>query len=124
MPWVITIPGEEPINELDFTLDEVDFIERESKTPWGIANPIRVLAVYRAYLKVCLKRVGRDPKEVDTYTQRDIRGWLDYVPDEESEEAKPEEVPTKARKGRKQAASSVTSLTSTTGPRTSAEQSA
>lgn len=81
MSWVIRIDGQEVCSD-DFTLSELERVEKESDTPWSVANPLRSAAVARVFLKVALIKLGRDPVEVDTWTLRQLKTMFDYRADE------------------------------------------
>jgi len=117
MPFIIRVPGHPEIEDLDFTLDDLDSVERESGVIWVLASPFKSAKVAKAYLKVAYRRHGLDPDEVDRLTQRQMRGWLDFRPDDDA--AEPDGRPTKGRKAPKSRGSSSTSRTATTGPQPS-----
>lgn len=112
MPFIIRIPGHPELEDLDFTLDMMDSIERESGVYWVLASPFKSAKVAKAYLKVAYRHHGLDPDEVDRLTQREMRGWLDYREDENGPK---DERPTRGRKAPKRPASSKHSQTPTTG---------
>ena len=115
MPFIIKIPGHPEVEDLDFTLDQMDMIERESGVFWVLASPFKSAKVAKAYLKAAYRMHGLDPDDVDTLRQRDMRGWIDFRADESDAEAAPT-TPTKGRTARKRPASSVGAPTPTTGP--------
>jgi len=126
MAFIIRIPGYPPLEDWDFTLDDLDAIERESGVPWVLATPFRSAKVAKAYFRVAYRHHGLDPDDVDKLTQRDFKGWLDVVPNEddadddadaEDGEADPPTTPRRARRSRP---SSGASPTATSGPRQSA----
>lgn len=114
MPFIIRIPGHEPVEDLDFTLDDMDLIERESGVFWVMASPFKSAKVAKAYLKVAYRHLGLDPKAIDKLTQRDMRGWFDY--EEDKEVPSVEAVPTKGRKAPTRRSSSSSVPTTTSGP--------
>jgi hypothetical protein len=124
MPFVMRIPGYPEVEDLDFTLDQMDTIERESGVFWVAAHPFKSAKVAKAYLRVAYRIHGLDPDEVNTLTQRQMRGWLDYRPDDDDTPAGEAETPTRARKGPKRRASSGGAPTATAGPPPSPEPSA
>ncbi len=116
MGFIIRIPGQPEIDSSDFTIDEIDAIEREADVYWIMAHPWRQVKVARAFMRVAYARHGMDPKLADDLRLRNLTKVFDYVPDEEETEAEAEEeVPTKARKGRSRVGSSDTSQSATSG---------
>jgi len=125
MGFIVRIPGQEEIDSADFTIDEVDQIERESEVFWILAHPWRQVKVARAFMRVAYQRHGMDPKLADDLRLRDLTKVFDYRPDADEEAPSEEEVPTKPRsRGRSQRNSSDSSQASTTGPPLSVANSA
>jgi hypothetical protein len=113
MPFIVKIPGHPELDELDMTLDELDFLETDSGVSWLLASPFKSAKVAKSYLKIAYRRYGMDLEPLDSITQRDIIGWFEYRQDEG---AAASATPTRARKGRKRSASSGPSPDGSTGP--------
>lgn len=123
MGFTVTVPGHPVVDDLDFTLDDMDVIERESGIPWTIVHPMKNAKVAKAYVRVVYRMHGLDPAEVDSLRQRDMQGWFGHS---DVVEDAPER-PTRARKGpkpRKPPHSSGSSPTGTSGPPPSADSNA
>jgi hypothetical protein len=116
MPFYVRIPGCPPVCDLDFTLDDMDIIETESGVPWVLCSPFKQARVAKAYARAAYRIHGLDPDEVGTLTQRDMRGWFDYEPDQEDGPEGQPPGPTKGRKGRKRPPSSGGAPSGTGGP--------
>ena len=121
MAWIIRIPDGGPqISSDDFTLDQLDSIEKSTGTYWSIMNPLRESKVARAFLKAAYEMADRDPADVDSLTMKSLKSMFDYIDDAPSEG---QGGPTKARKGQKRRSSSTGARTGSSGPRVSPEPS-
>jgi len=86
MTWIMRVPGGE-VSSDDFTLDELELVEKQTGTPWSISNPLRSVAVARAFLKVAVVKSGGSPQDVDKYTLRELKNRFDFRADDDDDEA-------------------------------------
>lgn len=86
MSWLIKIRGSE-VSSDDFTLEELEAVEKASGTPWSVLNAYREIRVAKAMLAVVLVRLGVPDtlmvKELSALTLRDIKSAFVWVPDED-----------------------------------------
>lgn len=88
MSWEITYQGNH-LNSDDFTLDELEAVEKASGVPWSILNAYREVRVAKALLAVLLVRLGQsDAQMTDTLTKltmRDIKNVFTWIPEDGEE---------------------------------------
>lgn len=114
MTWVIQIPDGPKVESDDFTLDDLDKIEKQTGTFWSVMNPLRESKVARAFLQTAYTHAGLDPADVDNLTMKTLKSMFDFVPDGEVLDA--EERPTKPRKGQPRRSSSGGAPSDSNGP--------
>jgi hypothetical protein len=114
MTWLIRIPDGPVVESDDFTLDDLDRIEKETGTYWSIMNPLRESKVARAFLRTAYRRADMDPAGVDTLTMRTLKGMFEYI--EDASAGDDPQRPTKHRKDQKRRSSSGGAHTGSNGP--------
>ena len=110
MTWTVTTPAG-PVSSDDFTLGDLDDIEKGSDTFWSVANPWRHARVARGFLRAAYRAKGLDPGLVDSLTMGALKTAFDYEPDPGDEAADP----TRGRRGRSTRASSAPSSKGSAG---------
>jgi hypothetical protein len=118
MTWVIQIPDGPKVESDDFTLDDLDRIEKETGTFWSVMNPLRESKVARAFLKVAYTHADLDPALVDGLTMKTLKGMFDFKADE-PEEAEAVPLGRKAPKDRMRKSSSAGARSASNGPQPS-----
>jgi hypothetical protein len=107
MTWIIRV-GDEEITSDDFLIEDLEQIEKATDTAWSIANPLRHIAVAKAFLAVAMLRLGKTDREVATalkaVTLKQLKSTFDYKPDDEAvveseEDADPLDRPAKIGRG-------------------------
>jgi len=100
MSWLIKWNGTE-LDSDDLTIADLGRVEKESDTPWSVANPFREVVVARAFLACAMRRSGMPDDEVTTaldgLTLRTMKAAFQWVDDDESggeaDEADPSDRP-------------------------------
>lgn len=86
--WLITIDGVVTESD-DFLVDDLEKIEKATKTPWSTANPYRDIGVAKAFMAVALQRQGKSDREVADYlktvTLKTLKGVFDYRSDDDDD---------------------------------------
>jgi len=89
MSWLIKWNGSE-LDSDDLTIADLGRVEKESDTPWSVANPFREVAVARAFLGVAMRRSGMSDADtataIDGLTLRTMKDAFQWVDDDESGE--------------------------------------
>ena len=86
--WLIKV-GDKTVESDDFTIGDLEEIEKATATPWSIANPLRDIKVARAFLATAMLREGVADREVEqalrTITLRSLKNTFAFKPDDEDE---------------------------------------
>ena len=89
MSWLITWDGVEYDSD-DFLISDLGRVERESGTPWSVANCFRDVGVAKAFLGVAMRRSGLSDKEatekLDAVTMRELKNAFRWKADDDGEE--------------------------------------
>lgn len=96
MSWKIKYDGTE-FDSDDFTIAELGMIERQSQTPWSIANAFKSVDVAKAFLTVAMRRQGMLKPAIDDalegMTLKTLKNSFEWVSEDDDEETAAEPDP-------------------------------
>lgn len=89
MSWLIRHQGMEFSSD-DFLIEDLGAVEKATGESWAIANPLRNVAVAKAFLAAAMLRTGRPEAEVESALTlvklRQLKKAFTYVDDDGEEE--------------------------------------
>ena len=87
MTWVMTLPARAgTVESDDFTLDDLDAIEKATGQPWSTLNPWRDAKVAREFIRTAYRHTGITDEQADDATRRialrHVKSLFEHRPDE------------------------------------------
>lgn len=96
MTWTMRLPGGRgAVESDDFTLDDLDRIERATGQPWSTLNPWRDAKTAREFIRTAYRHSGLTDAQADDATKRialrHVKSLFEHRPDEPLAEGDDEE---------------------------------